>query len=314
MSLDLDKRQRAMLGEMGVRVWTPEPVAGPARVEEAPRDAPHAGAQAPGRPAAEVAPESIASDVHLTLDNGQKESITAGRARPTPVSGGAPLAPRTGVALQPRPPGIELMDWPALQDAVAHCRACALCHGRTNTVFGVGDVSAEWMVVGEAPGEQEDLQGEPFVGPSGQLLDNMLKAVGLSRHAGASGAPAAAPEPGGAPTALRGVYIANVVKCRPPGNRNPHPDEVAQCDAYLARQVALVRPRIILAMGRFAVQSLLQTAEPIGKLRGRVHHYQGVPVIVTYHPAYLLRSLSEKAKAWADLCLALEVVQRPGGV
>ena len=110
------------------------------------------------------------------------------------------------------------------------------------------------------------------------------------------------------------MYIANVVKCRPPGNRNPHPDEVAQCDAYLARQVALVRPRIILAMGRFAVQSLLQTTEPIGKLRGRVHHYQGVPVIVTYHPAYLLRSLGEKAKAWADLCLALEVMQHPGGV
>jgi DNA polymerase len=314
MSLDLDKRQRAMLGEMGVRVWTPEPDAGPVRVEAAPRDAPPASAQAPGRPGAGNAPESIASDVHLTLDNGQKESKKAGRARPTAVSGGAPLAPRTGVALQPRPPGIELMDWPALQDAVAHCRACALCHGRTNTVFGVGDVSAEWMVVGEAPGEQEDLQGEPFVGPSGQLLDNMLKAVGLSRHAGASGAPAAAPEPGGAPTALRGVYIANVVKCRPPGNRNPHPDEVAQCDAYLARQVALVRPRIILAMGRFAVQSLLQTAEPIGKLRGRVHHYQGVPVIVTYHPAYLLRSLTEKAKAWADLCLALEVVQHSGRV
>jgi DNA polymerase len=310
MSLDLDKRQRAMLGEMGVRVWTPEPDAGPVRVEAAPRVAPPASAQAPGRPSADVAPESIASDVHLAVDNGQKESKTAGRAPSTPVSGGAPLAPRTGVALQPRPTGIELMDWPALQDAVAHCRACALCHGRTNTVFGVGDVGAEWMVVGEAPGEQEDLQGEPFVGPSGQLLDNMLKAVGLSRHAGASGAP----EPGGAPTALRGVYIANVVKCRPPGNRNPHPDEVAQCDAYLARQVALVRPRIILAMGRFAVQSLLQTAEPIGKLRGRVHHYQGVPVIVTYHPAYLLRSLSEKAKAWADLCLALEVVQQPGRV
>jgi uracil-DNA glycosylase len=314
MSLDLDKRQRAMLGEMGVRVWTPEPVAGPARVEAAPRDASPAGVQAPGRPVLEGAPESIAADVHLTMDNGQKESKAAARTRPAAVSGGAPLAPRTGVALQPRPPGIELMDWPALQDAVAHCRACALCHGRTKTVFGVGDVGAEWMVVGEAPGEQEDLQGEPFVGPSGQLLDNMLKAVGLSRHAGASGAPAALPEPGGAPAVLRGVYIANVVKCRPPGNRNPHPDEVAQCDAYLARQVALVRPRIILAMGRFAVQSLLQTAEPIGKLRGRVHHYQGVPVIVTYHPAYLLRSLSEKAKAWADLCLALEVVQHPGGV
>jgi len=205
------------------------------------------------------------------------------------------------------------MDWPALQDAVAGCRACALCQGRTHTVFGTGDRAADWMVVGEAPGEQEDRQGEPFVGQSGQLLDNMLKAIGLSRQGGG----VSEGEPGGTrsgpaptPAALKGVYIANVVKCRPPGNRNPLPDEVAQCDAYLARQIALVRPKIILAMGRFAVQSLLGTTEPLGRLRGRVHHYQGVPVVVTYHPAYLLRSLPEKAKAWADLCLALEVMHQ----
>ncbi len=180
------------------------------------------------------------------------------------------------------------MDWETLEQTVAACRACGLCEGRRNTVFGVGDRQADWLVVGEAPGEQEDLQGEPFVGPAGQLLDNMLRGIGLARG--------------------QGVYIANVLKCRPPGNRNPQPDEVAQCEPYLRRQVALLQPRIVLAMGRFAVQSLLGTTEPIGKLRGRAHQYQGVPVVVTYHPAYLLRNLPEKAKAWADLCLALEVM------
>jgi DNA polymerase len=161
-------------------------------------------------------------------------------------------------------------------------------------VFGVGARQADWMVVGEAPGEQEDLRGEPFVGPAGQLLDAMLRAVGLSRQVDAGAG---------------GVYIANVLKCRPPGNRNPQPEEVAQCQPFLERQVALVQPKIILAMGRFAVQSLLQSQEPIGRLRGQVHRWQGVPVIVTYHPAYLLRNLPDKAKAWADLCLALEVMQ-----
>jgi DNA polymerase len=182
------------------------------------------------------------------------------------------------------------MDWPALAAAVAGCEACGLCRSRQNTVFGVGDRQADWMVIGEAPGENEDLQGEPFVGVAGQLLDNMLRAIGRSRTG--SGAQAA--------------FIANVLKCRPPANRNPLPEEVAQCEPYLARQVALVQPKIILAMGRFAVQALLQTSEPIGKLRGQVHRYQGVPVIVTYHPAYLLRTPTDKAKAWADLCLALE--------
>ena len=186
------------------------------------------------------------------------------------------------------------MDWPALREAVANCTACKLCQGRRQTVFGVGHTSAHWMIVGEAPGEQEDRQGEPFVGKSGQLLDSMLRAIGLTR---------AEAEP------ARQVYIANTIKCRPPGNRNPEPEELAQCEPFLIRQVELVRPKIILAMGRFAVQSLLRSSEPIGKLRGRVHRYQGVPLIVTYHPAYLLRNLEDKAKAWDDLCLAVQTLR-----
>jgi len=187
-------------------------------------------------------------------------------------------------------PGIELLQWDALEQAVAACRACQLCEGRTNTVFGVGDTQADWLIVGEAPGENEDLQGEPFVGQAGKLLDNMLKSLGLGRG--------------------NKVYIANVLKCRPPGNRNPQPDEVAQCEPFLRRQVQLLQPRIILAVGRFAVQSLLGTNEAIGKLRGRAHDYAGVPVVVTYHPAYLLRNLPDKAKAWADLCFAQELLRR----
>jgi uracil-DNA glycosylase family 4 len=189
------------------------------------------------------------------------------------------------------------MDWPALREAVANCTACKLCEGRRQTVFGVGHLRAHWMIVGEAPGEQEDIQGEPFVGKSGQLLDNMLRAIGLGRQA---------PGDGVAADPARQVFIANTLKCRPPGNRNPLPEELAQCEPFLVRQVQLVQPRIILAMGRFAVQSLLRSHEPIGKLRGRVHHYHGVPLIVTYHPAYLLRNPEDKARAWDDLCLAVE--------
>ena len=201
----------------------------------------------------------------------------------------APPPPITPIA----PGEVAALDWPALRAAVVACTACRLCEGRRQTVFGVGHERAHWMIVGEAPGEQEDLQGEPFVGKSGQLLDNMLRAVGLTRSAA---------EP------ARQVYIANTIKCRPPGNRNPEPDELARCEPFLIRQVQLVQPRIILAMGRFAVQSLLRSSEPIGRLRGRVHRYQGVPLIVSYHPAYLLRNPLDKAKAWDDLCLALETL------
>jgi DNA polymerase len=156
---------------------------------------------------------------------------------------------------------------------------------------------ARWLIVGEAPGEQEDRQGEPFVGAAGQLLDAMLRALSLSRS-----------DDDGRPAGQR-VYIANTLKCRPPGNRNPTPEEMARCEPFLLRQIALLQPRIILAMGRFAVQSLLRSSEPIGKLRGRVHEYQGVPLVVTYHPAYLLRNLPDKARAWEDLCLAAQVAE-----
>ncbi|MFT3666824.1 uracil-DNA glycosylase [Piscinibacter sp.] len=197
-------------------------------------------------------------------------------------------------AARHRATGVEAMDWPALREAVVACRACKLCEGRRQTVFGVGNTSAHWMIVGEAPGEQEDRQGEPFVGKSGQLLDNMLRAVGLTRAEA---------------DAAHQVYIANTLKCRPPGNRNPEPEELAQCEPFLIRQIELIRPRIILAMGRFAVQSLLRSHEPIGRLRSRVHRYHDVPLIVTYHPAYLLRNLEDKAKAWDDLCLALQTLR-----
>ncbi|PVY80815.1 DNA polymerase [Cupriavidus alkaliphilus] len=203
-----------------------------------------------------------------------------------------PAGPAPGSAQAEREAAIAAMDWPALDAAVAGCTACGLCQTRTNTVFGVGDRQAEWMLVGEAPGENEDLQGEPFVGQAGKLLDNMLGALGLARG--------------------RNVFIANVLKCRPPGNRNPEPEEVAQCEPFLRRQIALVRPRVIVVLGRFAAQSLLRTTTPIGKLRGTVHAYEGIPVVVTYHPAYLLRTLTDKARAWEDLCLAREVHDRAG--
>jgi DNA polymerase len=181
------------------------------------------------------------------------------------------------------------MDWPQLKAKVAGCTDCKLRAGCTQTVFGVGDEKAQWMLVGEAPGAEEDRQGEPFVGQAGRLLDHMLSSIDLARG--------------------RNVYIANVLKCRPPGNRNPEPDEVVKCSPHLLRQIGLVQPRLIVAMGRFAAQTLLGTDATIASLRGRVHRYAGVPLVVTYHPAYLLRNLPDKAKAWADLVFARKTLQ-----
>jgi DNA polymerase len=175
-------------------------------------------------------------------------------------------------------------DWVELKQAVSGCVSCGLHKSRTQTVFGVGDESADWMLIGEAPGAEEDRLGDPFVGQAGRLLDNMLLAIGLRRG--------------------DNVYIANVLKCRPPGNRNPQPEEVAKCTPHLLRQIELVKPKLILALGRFAAQTLLATDASIASLRGRVHRYAGVPLIVTYHPAYLLRTLPDKAKAWEDLVFA----------
>lgn len=174
-------------------------------------------------------------------------------------------------------------DWVALKARVAGCTQCALHTSRTQTVFGVGNRSADWMIIGEAPGAEEDRRGEPFVGRAGQLLDKMLGALGLSRDT---------------------VFIANILKCRPPGNRDPHKDEAEACRAYLNQQIAMVQPKIILAVGRIAAQQLLGRDDPVGKLRGTVHALDGIPLVVTYHPAYLLRSPSQKGKAWQDLTLA----------
>jgi len=179
--------------------------------------------------------------------------------------------------------------WDQLADAVAHCTACKLSTTRTQGVLGVGDRNADWLIIGEAPGADEDRVGEPFVGQAGKLLDAMLAAIGLKRG--------------------ENVYIANVLKSRPPGNRNPEPDEVAACRPYLLAQIELIQPKLIVALGRFAAQSLLDTDEAIGRLRGRVHQFQNVPLVVTYHPAYLLRNLPDKACAWEDLCLARRTMQ-----
>lgn len=186
-------------------------------------------------------------------------------------------------------PTPEPLDWESLERCVAACTACALHQSRTQTVFGVGNREAQWMIIGEAPGEQEDLRGEPFVGPAGMLLNEMLRAIGLSREQ---------------------VYIANILKCRPPRNRDPQADEAAACEGYLKRQVALIQPRIILAVGRIAAQNLLKTNLAIGKLRGQVHRYEQIPLVVTYHPAYLLRTPTEKRRAWDDLRLALGTLRQ----
>jgi len=178
----------------------------------------------------------------------------------------------------------EESDWIRLEREVPACTACALHASRTQTVLGVGDRDADWLLVGEAPGAEEDRLGEPFVGQAGRLLDNMLAAIGLARG--------------------ENVYIANVLKCRPPGNRNPEPGEVDRCTPFLLRQIALIQPKIIVAMGRFAAQTLLGSDATIASLRGRAHRYAGVPLVVTYHPAYLLRNLPDKAKAWNDLLFA----------
>lgn len=219
-----------------------------------------------------------------------RDSFAAGNALPEPAAVPESRGGEDDPA-SPSPAGadneaIARLDWDALQTRVADCTACELHRGRTQTVFGTGSRTADWMIVGEAPGAEEDRRGEPFVGRAGQLLDNMLIAVGLDRQS---------------------VYIANILKCRPPGNRDPQAGEVNCCMPYLQRQIALLGPRLILAVGRVAAQNLLGTDAPTGRLRGRVYEVAGVPVVVTYHPAYLLRSPGEKRKAWEDLQLARSV-------
>jgi DNA polymerase len=221
-----------------------------------------------------------------------------------PAAAPAAAAASDELAHQPARPaaipasGVEPADeaaWEALRVEVSGCTRCELCKTRTQTVFGVGNRRAELLVIGEAPGADEDAQGEPFVGRAGQLLNSMLRALGSPRET---------------------VYIANVLKCRPPGNRDPKPAEVASCLPYLQRQVDMIQPRLMLAVGRIAAQNLLATDTPIGRLRGHVHHFgaRATPLIVTYHPAYLLRSPSEKRKSWVDLKFVRAELARLGGV
>ena len=275
-TLQLDKRQRAMLVEMGVRVWTPIPAL---------------------------------SKIQAT----KSQTTTAYKAAVETTSTVAFDTSASQITTQTA----NNLDWPNLREAVTNCQACGLCTSRRNTVFGKGSnvptshantetQPLDWLIVGEAPGENEDAEGEPFVGQAGQLLGNMLRAMQLSRNGELSNTTKPA----------QSIFITNVLKCRPPGNRNPAPEEVAQCMPYLQRQISLLQPKIIFAMGRFAAQALLRDSIdkidtiPLGKLRGQVHRLGHTPVVVTYHPAYVLRNLPEKAKLWADACLAIATLNQ----
>ncbi len=185
---------------------------------------------------------------------------------------------------------ISHLDWAQLKENVASCTSCSLCQNRVKAVFGISDKNADWLFVGDVPSVEEDIQGEPFIGPSGKLLDNMLEAVSLKRD--------------------NNIYIANIVKCRPPGNRNLDHSEALQCEPFLIRQIELIKPKLIIALGEIAAQNLLGTNSAIDSLRGRLHEYSGVPLIVTYHPAYLLRIQSDKEKVWQDLCFARNIMQK----
>jgi uracil-DNA glycosylase family 4 len=279
MALNLDDRQRAMLLEMGVRVWLPGTA-----FETEPPSVVNAGVATPS-PAVPAVTLPVVAPV-------------AARATPVAVARPAPaaraLAPTMteGAAL-----ALDALGWDALADMAASCQACGLCAGRKQATLQPAAAQMDWMVVGDPPEEDEDRAAQAFVESPGQLLDNMLKAVGASRTgAGAQGA-----------------YVCNVVKCRPPHGQIPQAADLQQCANYLQREIALVQPKVILAMGRFATQTLLAehgtlATQPLGKLRGAVYQYQGIPVIVTYHPKVLLRASADKAKAWADLCLAMDTV------
>lgn len=266
-----EKKRLAYLQAMGIQAWTQRLY--PAAAEHSENigafDAPVSGAEALNlATVSPLAPVPLVTGLPQPAEN------------PTPPSPAARPAAAT-------PPCSAT--WEDMEARVRACTACSLHQTRTQTVFGVGNRNADWMVIGEAPGEQEDLQGEPFVGRAGLLLNEMLRAIGLKREA---------------------VFIANVLKCRPPKNRDPQADEAAACEDYLKGQLHLVKPKIILAVGRISAQNLLKTTTAIGKLRGLIHDYQGVPLVVTYHPAYLLRSPLEKRRAFEDLRLALKIYRQ----
>ena len=312
MSLDLDTRQRAMLQEMGVHVWLPEPAKAPVVV---------APLTQPARPQASPAPAAaLSAPPKPTADAIEKIAIQAIQtvATATKASKILPAHSLASTDTQPGnttlPTGIADMDWPTLSNALHQCQACKLCTGRRAPVFEASNAAldatwhADWLVVGDPPDENEEREGSPFVDQTGQLLDNMLKAVGVARRS-----PAENPDEPRLPAHT--AYVTQVVKCRTDPARNPTPQELATCAHFLRREVALVQPKVIVAMGRFAAQTLLHgslpegSKTPFGKLRGTVYRFQGIPVVVTYHPSYLLRTPLDKARAWADLCLAMAETQ-----
>lgn len=279
----LDTRQRAMLAEMGVRVWQPaDEVTGSASMPVV-------------NPAIRAAvPIPVPAPVAAPIRQ-------APPARDAAPSVSADPAPRLGHL----PDGLSQMDWPSLKNAAAECRACGLCEHRQQSVFAEGapveGQRTDWLIIGDAPNDNENTSGKPFSGPEADLLDAMLLAMGLKRPTAAGSA--------------ESVVLVNALKCKPPAQRNPHVDELAQCRHFLNRQIALLQPRVILALGRMAAMAVLHDnqpdihAVPLGKLRGQVHQAHGFPVVVSYHPAYLMRTPSDKAKAWSDLCLAMKLLR-----
>ena len=303
-----ETQRQAYLRAIGIDVWVPRQQDDSPSASAEPEDfADHVDVKFSRERQDLEAADSLAADSASALDpSADKRHDASPQADTKHMPGKCPLP--EGMAAQAKPAGyaeprddaaapageVASLDWNALEQRVAGCTLCGLQETRTQTVFGVGSHTADWLFIGEAPGRDEDAQGEPFVGRAGQLLNNMLRAVGLSREQ---------------------VYIANVLKCRPPKNRDPKPIEADCCEPYLKRQIALLKPRIIIALGRIAAQNLLRTAAPIGKMRGQQYVYAdtGIPLLVTYHPAYLLRSPLEKRKAWEDLLRAKrQVAARQG--
>lgn len=271
-----------ILQEMGLGpVWVRRDLPLEPTIVEVRAEAPINRVLAPAVPGYEAAVRQVAAAP--VPENCEPDAVVQVEADVIEMTSAIP--PNAGIeALTQRAAAIAAMDWPELIDSIRGCTACGLCRTRTHAVPGVGDLQGDWLIVGEGPGADEDKKGEPFVGRAGQLLDNMLAALGLKRG--------------------QGVYIANVIKCRPPENRDPDADEIAACRPYLNRQIQLLQPKIMLAVGRHAGNTLLESDAKVGQMRGSVHAINGIPLVVTYHPAYLLRSPGEKGKAWQDLLLA----------
>lgn len=257
----MSEARRQYLAAMGIQAWV--------RRDELP---------ASQKVTTDVRQTAVSADVPVP-------ALTSKPSLPGDAVNTRPAAPEVREISPVESTPVSMLGWEELEAQVRECARCELHRGRTHAVFGVGARDAQWMIIGEGPGAEEDRQGEPFVGRAGKLLNNMLRSLGLRREA---------------------VYIANIVKCRPPNNRDPKPEEASACRPYLERQIELVRPSMILAVGRIAAQNLLDTDAAVGKLRGRIHRYgeTRIPLVVTYHPAYLLRSPEQKARAWEDLCLA----------